>query len=55
VLHDELIRANTDIGIKDVLIAATCLEHQLPILTLNEKYFRRVAQLTVASAAEFID
>jgi predicted nucleic acid-binding protein len=36
-LHDELIRHNRDIGIKDVLIAAICLEHGLPLLTSNEQ------------------
>jgi tRNA(fMet)-specific endonuclease VapC len=54
-LHDELIRMNAEIGIKDVLIAATCLEHQLPILTLNEKHFHRVAGLTVLSPAELVN
>jgi predicted nucleic acid-binding protein len=46
-LHDELIRRNQDIGIKDVLIAAICLEHDLPLLTLNELHFDRVPGLTV--------
>ena len=45
-LHDELIRHNQDIGIKDVLIAAICLEHQLPLLTLNQQHFGRVPGLT---------
>lgn len=51
-LHDELIRHNKDIGIKDVLIAAICLEHQLPLLTLNERHFERVPGLTVVTTAE---
>jgi tRNA(fMet)-specific endonuclease VapC len=51
-LHDELIRRNQDIGIKDVLIAAICLEHELPLLTLNEDHFRRVPELTVVTAVE---
>jgi len=51
-LHDELIRHNKDIGIKDVLIAAICLEHQLPLLTLNERHFERVPGLTVVTATE---
>ena len=51
-LHDELIRRNQDIGIKDVLIAAICLEHQLPLLTLNERHFERVPGLTVVTATE---
>ena len=51
-LHDELIRRNQDIGIKDVLIAAICLEHELPLLTLNEEHFRRVSELAVVTVAE---
>jgi len=51
-LHDELIRRNQDIGIKGVLIAAICLEHQLPLLTLNERHFERVPGLTVVTATE---
>ncbi|MEI2689105.1 MAG: type II toxin-antitoxin system VapC family toxin [Anaerolineae bacterium] len=46
-VHDELIRRNQDIGIKDVLIAAICQEHDLPLLTLNELHFNRVPGLTV--------
>src|SRR4030042_4698471 len=34
-LHAALIERNQDIGVKDVLIAAICLEHALPILTMN--------------------
>lgn len=48
-LHDETIRHNQDVGIKDVLIAAICLQHELPLLTLNEKHFRRVPGLTVVT------
>ena len=46
-LHDELIRRNADIGVKDVLIAAICLERSLPLLTLNERHFSRVPGLKV--------
>ena len=46
-LHVNLIAQNRDIGVKDVLIAAICLTHSLPILTLNEKHFTRVPSLTV--------
>ena len=53
-LHDELIRRNEDIGIKDVLIAAICLEHDLPLLTLNERHFRRVSGLKVLTPAEIV-
>ena len=53
-IHDELIRRNEDIGIKDVLIAAICLEHDLPLFTLNERHFRRVSGLTVLTSAEIL-
>jgi predicted nucleic acid-binding protein len=46
-LHDELIRYNADIGVKDVMIAATCLERGLALLTMNERHFNRVSGLTV--------
>lgn len=46
-LHADLIARNQDIGVKDVLIAAVCLVHDLPILTLNAKHFERVPSLTV--------
>lgn len=46
-LHDELIRDNKDIGVKDVMIAAICLEGALPLLTMNERHFSRVRGLTV--------
>lgn len=51
-LHDHLIRSNSDIGIKDVLIAATCLENSVPILTLNRKHFARVPGLVVLSVED---
>jgi tRNA(fMet)-specific endonuclease VapC len=46
-LHVELIGKNQDIGIKDVFIAATCLEEDVPLLTANERHFSRVPELTV--------
>jgi len=46
-LHAELIGRNEDIGVKDVLIAAICLERSLPVLTLNERHFSRVPGLKV--------
>lgn len=48
-LHDDLIRRNQDIGVKDVLIAAICLVHDVPLLTLNERHFERVLGLKVIS------
>ncbi|MCW5861246.1 MAG: type II toxin-antitoxin system VapC family toxin, partial [Caldilineales bacterium] len=53
-IHDELIRHNQDIGIKDVLIAAICLEHRLPLLTMNQRHFGRVPGLVVVTPAEFV-
>ena len=53
-LHDSLIRRNLDIGIKDVLIAAICLAHKMPLLSLNERHFSRVAGLTVATPVAFL-
>ncbi len=46
-LHDDLIRRNQEIGVKDVLIAAICLEQNLPLLTTNERHFVRVPSLNV--------
>jgi predicted nucleic acid-binding protein len=53
-LHNELIRANADIGAKDVFIAAICLDRSLPLLTRNEQHFARVRGLTVLTAEQFI-
>jgi len=50
-LHADLIGSNNDIGVKDVLIAATCLVHSLPILTLNDRHFARVPGLVVYTPA----
>lgn len=54
ILHDALIRRNEDIGIKDVLIAAICLEHSLPLLTLNERHFSRVPGLRVLTPSDLL-
>lgn len=53
-LHSELISSNKDIGVKDVLIAAICLENNLPILTTNEQHFSRVQGLKVITPSEFL-
>lgn len=53
-LHDQLIRQNQDIGVKDVLIAAICLERRLPLLTLNERHFARVANLSVITPEQLL-
>jgi len=52
ILHAELLNQNQDIGIKDIFIAATCLEQAMPILTANEKHFSRVAGLEVITPSE---
>ncbi len=46
-LHADLIGQNQDIGIKDVSIAAICLEHSLSLLTPNVRHFIRVQGLRV--------
>lgn len=51
-LHADLIRRNQDIGVKDVLIAAICLNCKLPLLTANLKHFSRVAGLSIISPHE---
>ncbi len=53
-VHDRLIRQNADIGVKDVLIAAICLERGLTLLTLNERHFARVPDLTVLTPDAFL-
>jgi predicted nucleic acid-binding protein len=54
ILHAQLIHLNADIGPKDVMIAATCIANDLPLLTANARHFRRVPQLQVIAADEFI-
>ena len=44
-LDASLIRQNTQIGIKDTFIAATCLEHGMPLLSINLRHFDRVPGL----------
>lgn len=47
LLRRELLRRNLDVGPLDVLIAAACLEADLPLLTTNTEHFLRVPGLTV--------
>ncbi|TAH53702.1 MAG: type II toxin-antitoxin system VapC family toxin [Chloroflexota bacterium] len=54
ILHDELIRNNQEIGIKDVLIAAICLEHNLPLVTTNMNHFMRVPALRVITPQDLL-
>jgi tRNA(fMet)-specific endonuclease VapC len=53
-LHDELIRRNQDIGIKDVLIAAICLQHDVTLLTFNKSHFARVPGLRILEPETFL-
>lgn len=53
-LHNELLQNGLDIGIKDTMIAASALEHNLPLLTLNERHFARVPMLQVISVEQFL-
>ncbi len=41
-LDADLIQRNLQIGIKDSFIAATCLVHDMPLLTVNVRHFDRV-------------
>jgi predicted nucleic acid-binding protein len=41
------IRRTAQLGIPDALIAATALEHDLPLMTRNVRHFERVAGLKV--------
>lgn len=56
-LDVDLIRRNLQIGIKDTMIAATCLVHNFPLLTINIRHFDRVdgLQLIDLNTLPFID
>jgi len=56
-LDASLIRQNLQIGIKDTFIAATCLVHNLPLLTVNLRHFDRVEGLQIIdlNTLPFID
>ncbi len=53
-LHAFLIRSNQEIGVKDVFIAATCLVHDMPVLTANKRHFGRVPGLKVITPGELL-
>lgn len=46
----DLRRQNQLIGDLDLLIAATCLHHDLILLTTNPRHFERIPDLTVVSS-----
>lgn len=41
-LYHKLRLSNQMIEFRDIFIAATCLVHELPIITLNKKHFERI-------------
>ncbi len=53
-LHAALLHDNRDIGVKDIFIAATCLVHDIPVLTSNKRHFSRVPGLRVITPSELL-
>lgn len=53
-VHAALIGCNEDIGIKDVLIGSICLKNDIPLLTLNERHFARIPNLTILTPSEIL-
>lgn len=51
-MHADMVRTNTQIGLNDIFIAAICIEHDMSLVTLNERHFERVHGL-VLSKPEF--
>ncbi len=47
-IFHQLKAKNQLIEFRDIFIAATCMMHNLPILTLNKKHFERIEGLEVA-------
>lgn len=41
-IYHELKKNNKMIDFRDIFIGATCLAHNLPLATLNEKHFNRI-------------
>ena len=46
-LYHELRKANKMIEFRDLFIAATCLTHNLPIMTTNKIHFQRIESLSI--------
>ncbi|MDM8173196.1 MULTISPECIES: type II toxin-antitoxin system VapC family toxin [Olivibacter] len=46
-LYHELRLKNKMIEFRDIFIAATCLVHEMPIVTLNKKHFKRIENLEI--------
>lgn len=48
-LYQDLKAQNKLISVTDILIAATAIRHEMPLLTLNRKHFERIENLQVYS------
>jgi tRNA(fMet)-specific endonuclease VapC len=46
-IYHVLRTRNQMIEFRDIFIAATCLVHDLPIVTLNKKHFKRIDDLKI--------
>ena len=46
-LYHKLRVSNQMIEFRDIFIAATCIVHELPIVTLNKKHFKRIDELKI--------
>ena len=46
-IYLQLRRKNKLIEFRDIFIAATCIVHELPIVTLNKKHFQRIDGLII--------
>jgi predicted nucleic acid-binding protein len=44
-------RRDTGIATPDALIAATALQHRIPLMTRNRRHFDRVAELRIVAPA----
>lgn len=49
MLYHHLRLSNKMIEFRDLFIAATCITHELPIVTLNKKHFDRIDELEIIS------
>lgn len=47
-IYHQLRKENNMIEFRDIFIAATCLVYDMPLKTLNQKHFNRIANLELA-------
>ena len=47
-IYHQLRKENNMIEFRDIFIAATCLVYQMPVKTLNQKHFKRIANSEIA-------